>query len=64
MVKFNVMLKTDLFPVITSDDAQINDISQCFKSRISAARRIFRRSSFKQYDYYKLKNPVLSPRRN
>jgi len=64
MVKFSVVLKTDLFPVTTSDDAQINDIVQCLKSQINTARRILGRSSFEQYDYYKLKNPVLIPRRN
>jgi len=64
MVKFSVVLKTELFPVTTSDDSQINDIVQCLKSQINTARRILGRSSFEQYDYYKLKNPVSIPRRN
>jgi hypothetical protein len=52
------VLKNDLFPVTTSNDAQINDIVQCLKSQINTAHRILGRSSFEQYDYYKLKNPV------
>jgi len=58
MVKFNVVLKTDFFPVTTSNDAQINDIVQCLKSQSHVARRILGRTLFDQYDYYKLKNPV------
>jgi len=57
LVKFTVVLKTDLFPVIISDDAQINDIIRCLKSQINTARRILGRSSFEQYDYNKVKNP-------
>jgi len=34
LVKFIVVLKTDLFPVIISDDAQINDIIRCLKFQI------------------------------
>jgi len=64
MVKFNVVLKTGLFTVITSDDAQINDIIQCLTSQINTAHRILGRSSFEQYHYLKLKNPVPIPRRN
>jgi hypothetical protein len=44
------VLKTDLFPVIISDDAQIDDIIRCLKSQINTARRILRRSSFEQYE--------------
>jgi hypothetical protein len=58
------VLKTDLFPVIISDDAQIDDIIRCLKSQINTARRILGRSSFEQYDYYKVKNPVPIPHRN
>ena len=64
LVKFNVVLKSDLFPVIISDDARNNDVIQCLKSQINTARRILGRSSFEQYDYYKLKNPVPTPHRN
>ena len=32
MVKFNVVMKTDLFPVTTSDNIRINDIIQCLQS--------------------------------
>jgi len=64
MVKFNVVLKPDLFPVMISDDAQINDVIQCLKSQIHTARRIFGRSSFEQYNHCKLIKSVPIPRRS
>jgi hypothetical protein len=63
-VTFCVVLKTELLPVTISDDARIHQIFQCLKSQINTARRILGRSSFEQYDYYKLKSPVPIPRRN
>jgi len=59
---FWVVLKTELLPVTMSDDARIYQTLQCLKSQINAVRRILGRSSFEQYEYYKLNNPVALPR--
>jgi hypothetical protein len=60
MVELLVVPKGDLFHVKTSDDPQIVDFFEEFK--LEAARRILYRTSFNQYQYYKLKNPVPLPR--
>ena len=62
MVQFFVILKTELSPVTTSDNAGIHETFQYLKSQSHAARRIFGRLSYDQCDYYKLKNPVPLPR--
>ena len=61
MIQFYVVLKTELLPVTTSDNARIHEIFKYLKSESAAARRILGRVSFDQCDYYKLKNPVLFP---
>jgi hypothetical protein len=65
MVKFYVVLKTDLLQVniTVSDDTTISDIFDSLKSTSEVARRIFGRTLHDQYEYYLLKNPVPLPRR-
>jgi hypothetical protein len=64
MVEFYVVLKADLLPVTTSDNARMGDIFLYLKSESHAARLILGRTLFHQYHYFKLKNPVPIPRRD
>ncbi|OJA18309.1 hypothetical protein AZE42_13587, partial [Rhizopogon vesiculosus] len=64
MVKFYVVLKTDLCQVniTVSDDTTISDIFDSLKSGSAIARRALGRTLYDQYQYYKLKNSVALPR--
>jgi hypothetical protein len=62
MVQFFVVLKTELFPVTTSDNARIHEIYEYLKSKSAVARRILGRILYDQCDYYRLENPVPLPR--
>jgi hypothetical protein len=59
MVRFFIVLNAELFYVTTSDNARIVDVFEDLKSDV--ARHILGRTSFNQYVYYKLKNPVPLP---
>jgi hypothetical protein len=59
MVRVFVVLKDDLFHAEISDDAHICDILEELKSDV--ARHILGGTSYRHYQYYKLKNPVPLP---
>ncbi|KAG1728288.1 uncharacterized protein EDB91DRAFT_1228495 [Suillus paluster] len=61
MVIFYVVLKTTLLHVTTSDDAEICTVFQDLKSGSEIARQMLGRTTFDQYEYYKLKDSVPLP---
>ncbi|OAX31471.1 hypothetical protein K503DRAFT_81999 [Rhizopogon vinicolor AM-OR11-026] len=58
MIRFYVVLKTDLFFVRVSGNAKIREIIDFLQSKSAVAHRILGGISDDQYEYYKLKNPV------
>ena len=62
MPEFFVVLKDELLPVNVPDNTIITAIFRNLKSSSATARRIFGHlTSFDQYQYFKLKNPVPVP---
>ncbi|OJA19943.1 hypothetical protein AZE42_11602, partial [Rhizopogon vesiculosus] len=59
MIEFFAVLKTDLLPVEVSDNAKIFQIFHYLKSKSDVGDRILGSTKYDQYEYYKLKNPVL-----
>src|SRR5882757_2592698 len=59
MIEFFAVLKTDLLPVEVSNNAKIFQIFDSLESKWEIVRHILNGTSRDQYEYYKLKNPVL-----